>query len=175
MSNSSRMRHQNKFQAQRRRFLKNALIGVTGLAGLSSSMVAGLSIAASQRRRHLVNIVAQGGWDSYWFHSAIHSQKLRSYANDPVYGPQIQLSENLNGTSQQSSEEAKKIKFTMRFDESSNGMYHPNYPGRHLMGTGMKNVFTSNELRDLLIWKGLGQEGQHGVGNAVIQQGSGSD
>lgn len=160
----------------RRRFLKNALFGAAGLASLSGGMLAGLSLAGNKRRRHLINIVAYGGWDSYWWHNAMPSQRLRDFqAGGSPFSSKIQLSESLHGTSALSSESAKPIKFSMRFNESSNAFYHPNYPGRHLMGLGMKNVFTPSEVAQLLIWKGLAQEGQHVVGNTVIQQGSGSD
>jgi hypothetical protein len=42
----------------------------------------------------------------------------------------------------------------------------------HFLGYGMTQVFKDQDYSDMLIWKGLAQEGQHGVGNNMIHHGT---
>jgi hypothetical protein len=153
---------------QRRRFLGQlaagaALAGLAGRGGLRLER----AMAAAQTRRHLINVSCWGGVDAQWFHSAFPSSRLESHRG--THGADIAISSDAWGFSPLGAEQLKAYKLSIRHDEQF-VTEHPHSPGNYL-GYGMTNVFGPDDLRDLLIWKGLAQEGQHGVGNTMLNQG----
>jgi hypothetical protein len=157
-----------KHSQSRRRFLKQvaasaAAAGAAGALGLRPERL----MAAAADRRHLINISCWGGVDPFWFHSAFPSSRLESYRS--THGAQIHIGFDARGFSPLSSEQVKDYKLTIRHDENRI-IEHPGSPGNYL-GHGISSVFSPADLQDILIWKGIGQEGQHGVGNNMINQG----
>jgi hypothetical protein len=165
----------------RRRFLRNAAASLGGAAIAASGGKDGRkAFAATRNRRHLINVQAGGGWDSYWFYQAMRPSDAQ-FADSKLHHNDVDSNGNVIRTYDDV--------FTRRFDDKNGRtpyLVHPNYKnalgagqtgkGQNevLLGLGAKLIYGNNpsELNDLLIWRGMSYDNGHGIGNKVLLHGS---
>lgn len=137
----------SKTPTSRRSF---CVAGAWGLGTMGLSLGGALSgrAAPMTRRRHFINIQGFGGWDSAWHHSPV-------LLRDAAGLSEAQLKSSFYGVY-----DTPRFMddLAMRFDD-------------HFVGIGMSG-FSSTELGDLLIWRGIREDGSHDLGNRNIQNGS---
>ncbi|MBC7384900.1 MAG: DUF1501 domain-containing protein [Cryobacterium sp.] len=160
-----------KKNIDRRTFLRNLGVGF-GAAYLAAhgggDFIRLAKAEGIRRRRHLINIVIWGGWDSSWYHNPIAVSDLQDLSQ---YLDSVVISNSQIGF--EGANFGKAFKMTYRHSDSEGSM-HPFSANRQFMGMGMASVFSQNDLSRIAIWKGLRQEGQHGIGNLAMQMGANS-
>jgi hypothetical protein len=162
-----------KLRMDRRRFLAQLAMGA-GAAAYSPcvDLVRLAKATGERRRRHLVNIVIWGGWDSSWFHNSLAVSDLADLGSLAAqYADDVSISSSAIGF--EGSTFDKRFKLTFRHPDDQGAM-HPSTVNPQFMGLGMGTVFSRYDLSRIAIWKGLKQEGQHGIGNEAMQMGMNS-
>ncbi len=159
----------------RRLLLRNLLLGAAAAPLLRAH-------AGAAPRRHLINIVVRGGWDSFWFHNAVRaSEVLGAVATTGalvVNGAFVQPPGSSNyrgilGPARVLSDDAPVgSPFHIRFPDSFSRP-HPHQPTA-LLGPGFSG-FLDAELSNFCIWRGIRSEGGHDTGNRILQTGTTGD
>ncbi|HTL12415.1 MAG TPA: hypothetical protein VL588_07995, partial [Bdellovibrionota bacterium] len=142
------------FDPSRRRFAAQLMGSAAFMAaslGKGKEARAALTALSNPDPRFLVNIHTRGGMDAMWWHSYCTSDDLKSFlAANPTYPSTLdQL-------------------YTERFDKNL-AIPHP-ADSTKLMGIGM-SMFSKADLAKMAIWKGMGREGDHDIGNRIINCG----
>ncbi len=165
---------------ERRRFLRNTAQGLLALAsastlGNSLGLLNGKrAFAADARpRRHLINLIGWGGWDGVWWHNSLRMNDYRQL-------PNVCLSSVLGSTGLAASFAGGRPYALTDFGIDADLLSLGTVGGREqLAGKGFNHFFgPSGRARfttDMLVWKGLLQQGQHGIGNRALNQGSTAD
>lgn len=152
-----------------------ALSAMTGAAGARRARAA---LAGAEVRRHLINIVTAGGVDSMWWQNAVHSSEYapltRTDGGAIVNGSPgsqafISPTNILAQFNNIDSIAHPGVTWDVRYPDSYL-IEHPHQAGYQL-GPGMSG-FTSADLANTLIWRGLMPEGGHFVGNRIMQTGT---
>lgn len=141
----------NRFEIKRRQFLEQffqtlALLNTANVALGSKAARAVEQVEAL--RPNLINIHFRGGWDSCWFQSPYRLSD-RGWLDYKAANPGRNLSSDV----------------TERHSESQ----LIDYQG-HLIGFGLKQIFSDSDLQKILIWKGIASGG-HDDGNRVFHCG----
>jgi hypothetical protein len=153
---------------KRRKFLTLGLGAVGAATLLPYEWLPGMKplYASGRRRRHLVNLICYGGWDSSWMHNAFSRNALVGV--DGAY-----ISSSTSGFEHE--HENDPFKYTQKTSDSTESDLGTHPDGQSRLGPGMRTVFESDaEYSDFLIWRGLNPAGGHGFGNNLILQGNSS-
>jgi hypothetical protein len=114
------------------------------------------------KRRHFVNLIASGGWDSSWHHNTFSSVHLLEHPDAKVsFSPYGFDFEHRHKTYRYTS----KCSST---DETELGTH----PTGARLGPAMASAMLTSDWSRTLIWKGLTHPGFHGNNNRYILQGN---
>jgi hypothetical protein len=165
---STRNHNSRAFHESRRRFLRQTLQTAATLTaavnGISAKRAYSASTLSPTRRRHHINIVMGGGWDSNWFHNGIPMNAVQPLVTDPTYGKDTYVTpasqfDNSAGVATQ------PIVYSQHHPDNE-GMPHPNQPDQFL-GSGMAMIFSAADLMNMCIWKGISAAPEHGINNTI--------
>ena len=149
----------------RRTFLRGAL-GAGALAALPRTLN-----AAAPEPHYLINIVRKGGWDSLWFHNAVPQAEYAALVenNRPIVNGQafINPSGNILAPYASGNGAQSRDAWSVRFPDARIGL-HPD--GQTTLGPGLDFVLPS-DFQEICIWRGLGTDGGHNLGNHILQRG----
>jgi hypothetical protein len=138
------MTRKKKNDWSRREFLWDVISGMT--AYNLTPMILGSLIprpaSAANRRRHLIALCDGGGWDSLWYHNFCTSPEA---VGERIFG------------------------YNTRYGETDLGQFPDSL--RTPLGPLMR-PWTTGELSDLLIWRGMIKEGCHSVSNRNLHAGN---
>jgi uncharacterized protein (DUF1501 family) len=155
----------------RRGFLQTSLAVLGAMTqGLSFSRSA--FAADAKKRRHLINIVRWGGWDSLWFHNGIDMAQYRDLVDS------VQAICDSSGSFKSASGNVLDA-FVTNATATPNGSWHVRHSDRFLhrhpsgepIGPGL-SFYNASDFSDVLIWRGMATNGGHSLGNRIIQSGS---
>ena len=135
----------------RRQFFKASSLGLGTVGIIGYGIAPGQLLASTspvRRSRYLINLQGFGGWDSSWHHSPV-------LVKDTAGLSAADLTNQFYGV----------VANATRFPDSqaiafANGFVGPTFAN-----------YSSADLNNLLIWRGLVAEGSHSVGNHLIQNG----
>ncbi len=130
------------FQNSRRKFLQQTMTSLAAIAAAESGVRP--AIAATGRRRHLINIVVEEGWNSHWFHN---------------HFPKVDLSA--------APADIQKARLYTTLAPEGTGS-HPN--GLQL-GYAGRALYDNKDIDSMLVWRGLEPAAGHKLGNKLLQHG----
>lgn len=149
----------------RRTFLRGAL-GAGALAALPRTIA-----AAEPSPHYLINIVRKGGWDSLWFHNAVPQSEYEALIehNRPIVDGQSFINPSGNILAPYASGDGAQSRdaWSVRFPDARIRL-HPD--GQTTLGPGLDFVQPS-DFQEICIWRGLGTDGGHNLGNHILQRG----
>ena len=123
------------------------------------------AVAGGYRRRHFVNLIAKGGWDSSWHHNTFSGRHLIDHPNGA-----FSLSA---GGFEYSTSSSILYRYTSKClgeDETELGTH----PSGSRLGPAMDSALQGSDWSKTLIWKGLTHPGLHEGNNKLIIHGNSS-
>ena len=153
---------------ERRRFLRNSTRGLITLAG-ATTLGRGLGLSSrafaadTRPRRHLINLIGYGGWDGVWWHNSV---RMNDYRSRSGAGGDVILSSLMTFAKGESSLGGRPYLLSDFGIDADLMVLGRGYENRELLaGKAFKKIFGSTGSRarfatDLLVWKGLLQQGQ---------------
>ena len=145
-------------KVDRRKFLETSLVGVGATVGASMLGIPGhamrIARAVARRRRHLIYCAGFGGWDSYLAHQSLLSADAKGLAMDSA--------DSLQAGS----------RLTLRFSDADLTRMNDPKGGPRYMGPVWQDSGMNLVQDDVLVWRGMAKEGEHGDGNAILHMGA---
>ncbi len=114
------------------------------------------------RRRHFVNLIASGGWDSSWYHNTFSSNPLLRHVDAKV---------SFSHHGFDYDDRNKTYRYTSKCSSPEETELGTHPTGARL-GPAMASAMLTSDWSRTLIWKGLTHPGFHGNNNRYIIQGN---
>ena len=165
------MGKKDKSVINRRDFLTETSqwLGLVSLATVGGSKLSRQAFGTvTAPRRHLINMVAYGGWDSQWSHKAMPAQEFADQGREGKIGI-------FDGYSPCGHRDGAIFNFSRRFGNEA--AVYANQPELarlgHVFGPAW-NASIDESLRNgyIAVAKGLIAEGGHTIGNRILQHGT---